>query len=100
MYYPQKLIDETNSLEELFDKYRTYIDKDGIKRYITRESFESFKLGYDWYKDILKEDLPQFSIEEILKINEHFHQLKEILFKGNSQTFLNFLEFEQRKGLL
>lgn len=100
MYYPQKLIDETNSLEELFDKYRTYIDKDGVKRYITRESFESFKSGYDWYKDILKEDLPQFSIEEILKINEHFYQLKETLFRGNSQTFLDFLDFELRKGLL
>lgn len=100
MYYPQKLIDEIDSLEELYEKYRTYIDQDGIKRYITRESFESFKLGYDWFKDILKEELPQFTIEDILKINEHFYQLKETLYKGNAQTFLQFLDFEIRKGLL
>lgn len=45
-----------------------------------------FKNRLTYYKEYLQEELPEFTIEEILKIDTHFQKLKKYMTMLNHPT--------------
>lgn len=76
----EKVFNETKTLEELLAKMKVKQD---------------FKYRLRQYKDFIKEELPEFTIEEILKIDEHYSQIKKIYNWSFSAECLAALTFEQ-----
>lgn len=77
------------------DEYKT-VDKfieAALKK--PHETVEDYKMKLEYYKESLKELLPDFTIEEIMKMDEHFMAFKEIYRNPYSDDFLSCIAFEE-----
>lgn len=82
------------SLDDLIIKMGT--TKDGQKVHGFGDP-DSFKQRLSHFREYLKRELPEFSEEEILRIDLHFHKIKKIYEWYGSMDLLVALEYENRK---
>ncbi len=62
--------------------------------------FKDFKSRYKFYKNYIKENLPNFSFEEIVKIHSNYQKIKDTLYSFNgfdTALFILGKETEKRK---
>ena len=57
---------------------------------------KDFKLRMGLFKEFLKKELPEFSEEEILKIDKHFHTIRKIYDWYGAEYFLTAIEYSIR----
>lgn len=83
-----------NSLEELVNIIgRT---KDG--RIISDVGeYNTFKNRFESFKEMLKQNFPDFTEEEILKFTEHSYRLNKIYEWYGAEQLLKALEYESKK---
>lgn len=90
-----KVFQETKTLEDLVNLMA--YTKDG-RMYADVGEPKHFILRYQMFKEMLEKELPEFTIEEILKFDEHFYKFKEIVYSWyGSDKMLTCLEYEERK---
>ena len=89
----EKVFNELKSLDDLIEKMGT--TKDGYKISGVGEP-NDFKNRLEDYKQHLKTELPDFSIEELLKIDRHFQKLKKMYDWYGSDYMLTAIEYEVR----
>ena len=89
----EKVFNELKSLDDLIEKIGT--TKDGYKISGVGEP-DDFKNRLEYYKQHLKTELPEFSIEELLKIDRHFQKLKKMYDWYGSDYMLTAIEYEVR----
>ena len=89
----EKVFNELKSLDDLIEKMGT--TKDGYKISGVGEP-NDFKNRLEYYKQHLKTELPDFSIEELLKIDRHFQKLKKMYDWYGSDYMLTAIEYEVR----
>lgn len=61
---------------------------------------DRFKSRLESFKEIIAQDLPMFSIDEILKFDQYFHEFKKIYEWYGFHGLLTALEFESEKSKL
>lgn len=88
-----EVFEKLNSLDDLINLMR--YDRNGRECHGVGDA-ESFKYRLDFYKKRIKDELPDFTIDEILKINENFNKLSELFHFSGSENMLAALEYEQR----
>src|SRR5574343_567539 len=89
-----ELYNQLASLDDLIIKMGTTSDNEKLSD--VGEPYE-FKIKLEQYKDFLKTELSEFSIEEILKIDKYFNKLNLIYSWYNSFLYLKAIEYEHRK---
>ena len=89
----EKVFNELKSLDDLIEKMGT--TKNGYKISGVGEP-DDFKNRLEYYKQHLKTELPEFSIEELLKIDRHFQKLKKMYDCYGSDYMLTAIEYEVR----
>jgi len=89
----ENVFNELKSLDDLIEKMGT--TKDGYKISGVGEP-NDFKNRLKYYKKHLKTELPEFSIEELLKIDRYFHKLKKMYDWYGSDYMLTAIEYEVR----
>lgn len=90
-----------NNITEILDKMTT--DKDGVKRLFANigsdeNDYASFKNRYKMFKEIIANELPEFTHEEILKYNKHYSALQNIYKWCGFDILLKILEWETLKN--
>lgn len=89
----ESVFSDLKSLDDLITKMGT--TKDGYKISGVGEP-DDFKSRLKYFKEFLKKELPEFSEEEILKFDKHFHKFRKIYEWYGSEYFLNAMEWEVR----
>ena len=89
----ENVFKDLKSLDDLIEKMGT--TKDGYKISGVGEP-NDFKNRLEYYKQHLKTELPEFSIEELLKIDRHFQKLKKMYDWHGSDYMLIAIEYEVR----
>lgn len=51
-----------------------------------------------YYKEYLKTEIPEFTIEELLKIDMHYQKIKKMYDFAGAHGFLVAIEYEVRKN--
>lgn len=91
-----------NSIAEILDAYTT--DKNGVKRTFSDigssdGEYSNFKSRYEYFKEFIERELPEFTPQEIIKFNKYYHKFKETVYSFNGyDMMLNILEWEQLKN--
>lgn len=76
------------------DILNKYTDNGRIK-YASIGEHDSFKHRYNFYKEYLQRELPELSLEEIVKFNKLFHKFKDTVYSFNGfDIALTILEEE------
>lgn len=83
------------SLDDLITKMGT--TKDGYKISGVGEP-DDFKLRMNSFKEFLKMELPEFTEEEILKFDKHFHKFRKIYEWYGAEYLLTAMEYEARNN--
>ena len=90
-----EVFNKTNSLEELVQIMGT--TKDGHKLSEVGD-YKDFIRRLDSFKEVIARELPELTIEEILKFDSMFSKVKDIIYEWYGFNYLlTALEFEQRK---
>jgi hypothetical protein len=91
----EQVLSETKNLDELIEKMTVLRDGRSLAGAATKEEF---KLRFESFKEMLSQDLPDFTHEEILKFDRFFHRFRGMYEWIGVGTFLTALEFELRKN--
>lgn len=91
----EKILNETQSLEELVEKMGT--TKDG-RKLSGMDDTQDFLNRFQMFKEMLQRELPDFTTEEILKVVNNIRNIMKIREWYNADYFLDCLEFEIRKN--
>lgn len=90
---PIEILNSCETLEELFRLlYSNTSDFSEIG------DLKNFEKRLQYFKEFLKTELPEFTTEEILKIDKAFHSLKKMYNWYGTFSLFVALEFEQRKN--
>ena len=83
--------------EQIIDQILNKLTDNGNIKYADIGEHEDFKKRYIWYKDYLKEKLPDFTEEDIIKFHKNFHKFKDIVYAFNGfGVALTLMEEESR----
>jgi hypothetical protein len=91
---------------EVFEKLDTLDDLiDLIGK--TKEGFvisevgntDQFKRRLEYFKEVIKNELPEFTMEELLKFDEHYDKVQKLYKFSGFHYLFAALEFEQRKNI-
>jgi len=98
MRVSKEVKDKCNTIEELLD----VATDNGRLKYAdignSGQDYSSFLRRYEYFKQHVKEKLPELTTEEVLKFDEHYRKFKEVVYAFNdSDRFLQVMEFEQYK---
>ena len=93
MRISDEVFNKTKNLEELVNKMGT--TKDGLKISGVGD-YISFKSRLDTFKQVIARDLPELTIDEILKFDSFSHKLRELYGWYGIEYLLSALEYEQR----
>jgi len=97
----KETIDKCNSIDDVLDLATQ--GKDGKLLHFSdigyRENgYKDFKGRLGIFKEVIERELPEFTIEEILKYNQYYHKLRA-LYEWNGYYYLFCaLEFELKKS--
>lgn len=75
----RKIMKNKSIVDEILNKYTD----NGKIKYSEIGNPEDFKKRYEWYKKHLKEQLPDFTEEEIVKFHKNFHKFKDTVYAFN-----------------
>lgn len=89
----ESVFNDFKSLDDLITKMGT--TKDGYKISGVGEP-DDFKARFKYFKEFLKKELPEFSVEDILKFDKHFQKFRKIYEWYGAEYFLNAMEYEAR----
>ena len=65
------------------------------------KDYSSFLRRHKFFKEYLKENLPELTLEEILKFDSLLHKFREVVYAMHvHEEFLAAIEFEIKKGLI
>lgn len=89
----EKVYRECETLDDLIMKMGRI--RDG---YVVSDvgDMNTFKSRLESFKEVIKEKLPEFTIEEILKFDEYFYELKSLYKWYGVNRLFAALEFEKR----
>ena len=93
----QKVFDECNSLEDLVNKMNTLIDGTKINRV---GEYKNFKKRFDFFKETISKIFPELSLEDVLFLDNHYMEMRELYNWYNYDDLLAALEFELEKAKL
>ena len=93
----QKVFDECNSLEDLVNKMNSLIDGTKINRV---GEYKDFKNRLDFFKETINKIFPALSVEDVLFIDKHYMEMRELYNWYNYDDLLAALEFELEKAKL
>jgi len=81
----ESAFNELKSLDDLIEK-------------IGKNEVIYFKKRMSHYKEYLKTEIPEFTIEELLKIDMHYQKIKKMYDFADAHDFLVGIEYELRKN--
>lgn len=88
-----KVFEQTKSLEDLVNLMAYAVDG---SMYADVGEPKQFILRYKMFKEMIEKELPEFTIEEILKFDEHFHKFKDTVYAWHGyDRMLTCLEYEE-----
>lgn len=87
----ESVFKEVNSLDELIEKMSKTTSGQMIS------DVTSFKYRYGAFKRMLSKDYPQLTNEEILLLDKHFHDLRNIYEWVGSEYFFAMMEYELKQ---
>lgn len=63
--------------------------------------YTSFLSRYEFYKNYLRENLPELTLEEIILFHNSFHKFRKVVYAFNGfDTAFALMEYEQKQGKL
>lgn len=92
----ESVFSDLKSLDNLITKIST--TRNGLKN-ISVGDPDDFKSRFKHFKEFLKEELPEFTEEDILKFDKHFPKFKKIYEWYGAEYFLTAMEYEARNKL-
>ncbi len=92
----EKIFSDLKSLDDLIIKMGTTTE--GLKLSDVGEP-NDFKFRFKYFKEFLKEELPDLSNEEILKFDKYFYAFKQIYEWHGAHYFLTAIEYEVRNDI-
>lgn len=90
---PEKILNSSETLEDLFHLLYPLGSS-----YSEIGDFKNFEKRLEHFKTFLKTELPDFSIEELLKIDKAYRSLQNMYNWYGHFYFFVALEFEQHKN--
>jgi hypothetical protein len=91
----ESVFSDLKSLDDLITKMGT--TKDGYKISGVGEP-DDFKSRMKYFKEFLKEELPEFTEEDVLKFDKHFQKFRKIYEWYGAEYFLTAMEYEARNN--
>lgn len=95
MKISNEVFEKLTSLDDLINLMR--YDRNGMECHGIGEP-EAFKYRLSLYKRKIEQELPDFTVDDILKISENFNKLKDLFGFVGSENMLAALEYEQRSA--
>lgn len=95
----QEVFDKCATIEDLLDVHTKNGELNFAEIGNDGKDYSSFLRRFEFYKDYLKESIPELSTEEILKFDSLFHKFRDVVYAMNGHyIFLTALEFENEKS--
>jgi hypothetical protein len=91
----ESVFSNLKSLDDLITKMGT--TKDGYKISGVGEP-DDFKSRMKYFKEFLKRELPEFTEEEVLKLDKNFQKFRKIYEWYGAEYFLTAMEYEARNN--
>ena len=91
----ESIFNDLKSLDDLIIKMGT--TKDGYKISGVGEP-DDFKSRMKYFKEFLKKELPEFTEEDILNFDKHFHKFRKIYEWYGAEYLLTAMEYEARNN--